>query len=100
MINLYNKVLSQVPTSLSPTEKVTFYSSVLRSILQVATLTSLERCSRYLPENEVDLEASLNRMQQPSDGLPVEIIESILPSLRTYVDRNLAHGWYKEGGGG
>lgn len=97
MINLYEKVFSTVPQGLSDTEKVTFYSSILRSILQVATLTSLERCSRYLPQNEVDLEASLYRFQQPSDGLPIEIIEAILPSLRTYVKRDLAHGWYKEG---
>lgn len=97
MINLYEKVIKTVPKDLSDTEKVTFYSSTLRSILQVATLTSLERCYRYLPQNEVDLEASLYRLQQPSDGLPLEIIESILPSLRTYVDRNLAYGWYKEG---
>ena len=97
MINLYNKVVSKVPTNLTSIEKVTFYSSVLRSILQVAAFTSLERCSRYLPENEIDLEASLIRMQQPSDGLPIEIIESILPGLRTYVDRNISYGWYKEG---
>ncbi|MBR8845478.1 hypothetical protein [Pseudoalteromonas sp. JC3] len=97
MISLYKKVLSEQPENLSDTEKVTFYSSVLRSILQVVTLTSLERCYRSLPENEIDIEASLNRMQQPSDGLPVEIIESILPSMRTYIDRNLAQGWYKEG---
>ncbi|MFN1535583.1 hypothetical protein [Vibrio jasicida] len=97
MIEAYNDITKLVPKDLSATEKVTFYTSVLRSILQASTYASLELCSLVLPENEVDLEAHLIRMQQPSDGLPIEIIESILPSLRTYFDTTVCFGWYKEG---
>jgi tetratricopeptide (TPR) repeat protein len=98
MKDLYLKILSELPSSLSPTEEVNFLTSVLRSLLQVSTLTSLELCISEVPENELDVFRFIRRMEQPSDGTPIEILEALLPLLRTYVDRNLCKGWYKENG--
>ncbi|PMI33524.1 hypothetical protein BCT30_04965 [Enterovibrio norvegicus] len=98
MINLYGSIILQTPASLSAIEKVTFFSSVLRSVLQVAAISSIEICIKNTPDNEIDLESYLNRMQHPSDGLPIEIIEKVLPCLRVYVDRNIGSGWYREQG--
>ncbi|MCG9609725.1 hypothetical protein L1D41_08460 [Vibrio harveyi] len=98
MKDLYLKILSELPSSLSPTEEVNFLTSVLRSILQVTTLTSLELCVSEVPEHELDVFRFIRRMEQPSDGTPIEILEALLPILRTYVDRNLCKGWYRENG--
>ncbi|WP_194868576.1 ATP-binding protein [Pseudoalteromonas sp. PPB1] len=98
MREIYLATLSDLPADLTPTEEVTFLNSVLRSILQVTTLTGLELCVTEVPENEFDLFRCIRRMEQPSDGTPVEILESIIPQLRAYVDRNICIGWYKENG--
>ena len=96
MKNTYLDTLSTLPPSLSPTEEVNFLTSVLRSILQVTALTALELCVSEVPEDELDVIRFIRRMEQPSDGTPIEVLESLLPLLRTYVDRNLCKGWYKE----
>ncbi|WP_206378412.1 hypothetical protein [Vibrio cholerae] len=98
MKDLYLQILSELPSSLSPTEEVNFLTSVLRSLLQVTALTSLELCVSEVPENEQDVFRFIRRMEQPSDGTPIEILEALIPLLRTYVDRNLCKGWYKENG--
>lgn len=97
MKKLYFETLSGLPLSLTPTEEVNFLTSMLRSILQVTALTALELYVSEVPEDELDVFRFIRRMEQPSDGTPIEVIESLLPLLRTYVDRNLCKGWYKEG---
>ncbi|MEM5533399.1 ATP-binding protein [Pseudoalteromonas arctica] len=96
MKKLYLKTLSDLPPSLSPTEEVNFLTSVMRSILQVTALVALELHISEIPEDELDVSRFLRRMEQPSDGTPIEVIEFLLPLLRSYIDRNLCLGWYKE----
>lgn len=98
MKNLYENSLAEMPKGLSTVEEVNFLTSYLRSLLQIATLTALELHLSEVPEGELDLSRLIRRMEQPSDGTIIEVLETVLLPLRAYVDRNLCKGWYKESG--
>lgn len=74
-----------------------YLCSVLRSLLQVVSVVAMEVVRRRSPVSDidVDLKRLVDRFGAPSDGLPVEIIGSLVPVIRSYVHQNCLDGWFE-----
>jgi putative uncharacterized protein h16_A3231 len=74
--------------------------SLLRSILQVSSISTICILSQIDEEliEEFRINELLNRFKQPSDGLPIEIIDKILVLLRDKLNNNRSflNGWYEK----
>lgn len=81
----------------SSLEAFTHLCSILRSLYQVASLTALEVVCNLTPDavDNSALGAFAKRFNQPTDGLPVEILEIATPVIRAYVSRTYHLGWFE-----
>lgn len=81
----------------SSSEKVNYLCSVLRSLLQVTAVTALEIVRNHTPDSvdNAALGAFARRFSQPTDGLPVEVLEVATPVIRGYVSRTYHAGWFE-----
>lgn len=95
MKKLFNDALESACESSNSTEKLINLTSLLRSILQTAQVVILEVIQERTPNDEVDIQQFINRLEKPSDGLPIEFIGAVLPHLRTYLQRNFLDGWFE-----
>lgn len=77
-------------------ERLTFLTSVLRSLLQITVVSSFEILKLKAPSDEVELTEYIDRFAQPSDGVPIDILDSLIPIIRSYVDSQFLHGWYEK----
>jgi len=85
----------ETANKLSEGEKLSFLTSVLRSLLQTVVVTSFELIRAKTPSDEIDLLEFSNRFRKPVDGLPVEILDNVVPFLREYVAPQLVSGWFE-----
>ena len=78
-------------------EGLSYLSSILRSILQVVALTALETTIKATPtiDDDLNIKQMLDRFQQPSDGLPIEILDTLIPRIRSLVFPQYMRGWYE-----
>lgn len=69
----------------------------MRSLLQSMALSALEIALEATPVIDGDLNFNqfLDRFSQPSDGLPVEILDTLVPRIRGYVFRGYMKGWFE-----
>lgn len=83
----------------SSSERFNYLCSVLRSLFQVAAVTALEIVREQTPDTagNVVLGTFAKRFNQPTDGLPVEILEASTPVIRSYVTRTYHTGWFERG---
>ena len=88
MKNIYQEHLDAARAMGNNSEKLTYLTSVLRSLLQLTVVCSFEVTKALSPSDEVDLVELTNRFCKPTDGLPLQILDSLTPFLRAYVDRN------------
>ncbi len=66
-----------------------------RSCLQVAALTAVDLYeARVRPMSELELGDLLVQMLTPADGTPIQLLDVLLPSLRSQLDPRLCSGWY------
>jgi hypothetical protein len=81
----------------SSSEAFTHLCSVLRALYQVASVSALEIIRELTPDavDNAALGAFAKRFNQPTDGLPVEILEVATPVIRAYVSRNYHQGWFE-----
>ncbi len=81
----------------SSSEAFTHLCSVLRALYQVASVSALEIIRELTPDavDNAALGAFAKRFNQPSDGLPIEILEVATPVIRAYVARTYHHGWFE-----
>lgn len=97
MKRIYQEQL-QIAVSLdSPSESLSYLCSILRSLMQCVSISALETVIQATPsvDEDIDLKPFLDRFGQPSDGLPVEILDSLVPRIRSLVSRNYMYGWYE-----
>lgn len=82
----------------SSSEAFTHLCSVLRALYQVASVSALEIISELTPDavDNAALGAFAKRFNQPTDGLPVEILEVATPVIRSYVSRTYHQGWFEQ----
>lgn len=97
MLNLFETQQALAEQLTSSSEKFTFLCSVLRSLFQVAAVTALEIIREQTPDavDNAALGAFAKRFNQPTDGLPVEILEVATPVIRSYVSRTYHTGWFE-----
>ncbi len=97
MKGIYETELEIIGAMDTPIIRFTHLTSTLRSILQISALTSLEiiRKSNRTYENFPDFESLVSRLQHPSDGMPIEILEKAVPVIRSLLVSDFLHGWFE-----
>ena len=97
---LFEHQLSIVETFPNNSDRFQHLQSVLRSLYQAAAITALEIVRELTPQTEDDasISALVRRFAQPSDGLPVEVLEKCTPIIRSYVARSYNAGWFEADG--
>ncbi|MDZ4251185.1 MAG: ATP-binding protein, partial [Sulfuritalea sp.] len=97
MRNLFETQRAIAEQLTSNSEKFNYLCSVLRSLYQVAAVTALEVIREQTPDamENAALGAFAKRFTQPTDGLPVEILEVATPVIRSYVSRTYHTGWFE-----
>ncbi|GIU25578.1 hypothetical protein L2719_10285 [Shewanella schlegeliana] len=96
MENVYRSQLAVIGNLASAEAKLNCLTSTLRSILQLVVVTSIELASKKTSTEELDIDSSIERFCIPSDGLPREMLDKIIPHLRSYQDSRIAYGWFEE----
>jgi tetratricopeptide (TPR) repeat protein len=92
--------LQELETALalpSEAESLSYLCSILRSLLQCLSISALETTFQATPtvDDDVDIKQFLDRFSQPSDGLPVEILDALIPRIRGMVSRSYMVGWFE-----
>lgn len=100
MRTLFECQLSLAEALPTDSDRFQHLQSVLRSLYQAAAITALEIVRELTPqpEDDVSISALVRRFSQPSDGLPVEVLEACTPVIRSYVARTYNTGWFEPGG--
>lgn len=101
MKDIYMAELAKTYNMSSESDKLSYLNSITRSILQAVAIVSLEIVRRLIPNsdegNELDYLAS--RFQQPSDGLPLEILDKVVPIVRSLISDEYLQGWFEKSEG-
>lgn len=95
MKNIYLNQLHIASEMQNHSQKLVFLTSVLRSLLQTAVISSFEIAKNLTPSDEVDLSELTNRFCKPSDGLPLQILDTLTPKIRSYVANDYLYGWFE-----
>lgn len=97
MHSLYQAELDFAKNLPSNSERLSHLSSILRSILQVASISAIEVIHQAAPglDGDVDLVEFVDRFGQPSDGLPIEVLDRLVPTIRGLVSRQYFLGWFE-----
>lgn len=97
MKDIYLSEMSLIDKMDSQIERFTHLTSTFRSILQTCALTSLEliKKSTSTYDQFSDFENLAFRFQQPSDGLPIEVLEKAAPVIRSLICVEFLHGWFE-----
>ncbi|SIP94257.1 tetratricopeptide repeat protein [Marinobacterium stanieri] len=96
MKTLYQEALISAIEKENHTEKLTYLTSLLRSLLQTVSVSIFEITKDQTPSDEVSLFDLTNRFTKPSDGLPVEAIETLTPLIRGYAYKDFLPGWFEK----
>ena len=96
MEKIINKRLSEIDNLENYHEKVNKIVPLIRSMMQIAVIVSMEISKKYTPYEEIDLENFLNRFRMPVEGTAVTILNEIIPLIRTYYDPAFLKGWFEE----
>ena len=97
MHNLYQAELEVARALSSNTEILGHLSSILRSLIQAASISAIEIARQATPnlDSDVDLMEYVDRFGQPSDGLPIEVLDRLVPVIRGLVSRQYFRGWFE-----
>ncbi|EIX9761266.1 tetratricopeptide repeat protein [Klebsiella pneumoniae] len=91
----YIEYLHAAQTVQNDSERLSFLTSTLRSLLQTAVISSFEIAKNLTPSDEHDLIELTNRFCKPSDGLPLQILDTLTPVIRSYIANDYLHGWFE-----
>lgn len=94
MKNLYQNKLDEIALINSDIEKCNALFSLIRSLTQVIAIVSLDIYVSNLEEDSRVNDFTF-RMQKPSDGLPYEILDYLIPKFRAYTNERLMDGWFE-----
>lgn len=96
MISLFQTEIEKAHGIEVPSERLNYLTCILRSMLQVCAIASLEALRNLAPSESSEGESYIERMRHPSDGLPIEIIDFATPKLRAFVKKNHLKGWFEK----
>ena len=94
MKGLYQKKLDEIALIKSDIEKCNALFSHIRSLTQVIAIVSLDVFVSNLEEDD-KVNNFIFRMQKPSDGLPHEILDYLVPKFRAYTNERFMSGWFE-----
>jgi tetratricopeptide (TPR) repeat protein len=97
MKDFYIKELDTANSSGGSFEKLTHVTSILRSLLQLITVSALELAERQTPTDAIDLDEYIERFKNPSDGLPIWILDGLVPHLRIHIHPRVGPGFFEMG---
>lgn len=100
MHDLYQAELEIARGLPSKGDSLSYLSSILRSLLQSAAISAIEVARKTTPsmDSDADLNGFVNRFSQPSDGLPIEVLDTLVPTIRGLVSRQFFRGWFEQVG--
>jgi len=96
MKNKYLEHLDFASSIDNSTEQLMYLTSLLRSLLQTATIITFELAKRETSYDEVGLVEFINRFLKPVDGLPLEIFTHLTPLIRDNINNTFLLGWFEE----
>lgn len=97
MINLYVAQRNLAQSIDNDTDRLSYSICILRSLLQLAAITSLEIIEKRtpFPENNEQIPVLAHKFSRPLDSLPIEILDESTPIIRSLINNSFNHGWYK-----
>lgn len=97
MKEIYTRELKTALALPAPAESLSYLTSILRSLLQSLSIAALEAVVQGTPsvDEDIDLKQFFDRFAQPSDGLPVEILDALIPRIRGMIFRGYMTGWFE-----
>lgn len=98
MFEIYTRELNIARAQESDAEALSYLSSIFRSLLQTLALSSIEVMLQATPiaDDDGTLKQLIDRFGQPSDGLPIEVLDYLVPRIRSLVFRGFLNGWYEK----
>jgi len=83
---------------LETAERFQYLTAVLRSLLQSGAISAFEIARNMTSSayDDANVPALLSRFSQPSDGLPIEALDVLVPIIRSQVSRVFLHGWFEK----
>lgn len=96
MKNIFQEHLNKAQTISNAYERLTYLTSILRSVLQLAVVASFEITRDQAPSDEVDLAELTTRFCKPVDGLPLQILDELTPIVRHYTNNQFLYGWFEK----
>jgi hypothetical protein len=95
---IYETQLHEASFNQSDSQKLSYLSSVMRSLLQSLALSAFEITLRMTPakDDNTVIRGLLDRFGQPTDGLPLEALDIIIPIVRSNVAKNYMMGWFEK----
>lgn len=96
MLNLYKDELAIVDSLDSYTDKHMHLLTIFRSLMQTLSLSLLHIADDLVDELPSELTNMVSRFDKPSDGLPREMIEFILPVISSYKNGISFNDWFKK----
>jgi tetratricopeptide (TPR) repeat protein len=99
LLDIYTKQLEIARCHESDAEALSYLSSIIRSLLQTLAISTLEVTfqATSVVDDDENLKRFIDRFGQPSDGLPLDILDTLVPRIRSLVFRGFMKGWYEKG---
>lgn len=85
----------ELANQMSDSDKFNYLTSVLRSLLQTICISLFEITKEYTPSDETDLSNLIERFLKPVDGLCIDVVNGLLPTLRTYHNSRFLDGYFE-----
>lgn len=76
-------------------EKLVFLTSILRSLLQSSVIVTFEITKALTPSEDVGLPELTERFRKPTDGIPLQILDTLIPVVRGYFSKDFLMGWFE-----
>lgn len=97
MKELYKYQIDFSESMPSESERFNYRSAILRSIMQAAAIVSFEvvRALAPLSSNDADVDYLIKRFEQPSDGLPLDVLDALVPIVRGQISKTFMTGWFE-----
>lgn len=76
-------------------EKLTFLTSILRSLLQSSVVVTFEITKAFTPSDDLGLPELTDRFCKPTDGVPLQILDTLTPVVRSYFSKDFLMGWFE-----
>lgn len=95
MKNLFKAQLEIARSIENNSERLTFLTSILRSLLQSSVVATFEITKALTPSDDLGLPELTERFCKPTDGIPLQILDTLTPAVRGYFSKDFLMGWFE-----